>query len=109
MDCGGNKQPYVPYVEPDRCRGCNSGCPGNSPGNSPLILRCEPGKWLYYVQIPKNIYLSDFVSNPDLLKLYTESNLEVDANGMSGRCCLNDKTRLDLSRLNAALMSVDKK
>lgn len=72
-------------------------------------MRCEPGKWLYYVQIPKSIYLSDFVSNPDLLKLYTESNLEVDANGMSGRCCLNDKTRLDLSRLNAALMSVDKK
>lgn len=101
MECG---KPII--IEPDRCRGCNQNCPGNQP---PLIWRCEPGKSLYYVQIPKNIFLSDFVSNPDLLRLYMDSNLEIDANGISGRVCLNDKTRLDLIRLNAILMSVDRK
>lgn len=101
MECG---KPII--IEPDRCRGCNQNCPGNQP---PLIWRCEPGKSLYYVQIPKTIFLSDFVSNPDLLKFYMDSNLEIDANGISGRVCLNDKTRLDLIRLNATLMSVDRK
>lgn len=101
MECG---KPII--IEPDRCRGCNQNCPGNQP---PLIWRCEPGKSLFYVQIPKTILLSDFVSNPDLLKLYMDSNLEIDANGISGRVCLNDKTRLDLIRLNATLMSVDRK
>lgn len=111
-DCGWGPVPLPqpqpippPYYENDRCRGCGPSCQYNTP----LLTFCDHGKWLYYVQIPKTIYLGDFVNNPDLLYLYTDSNLELDADGISGRCCLNDKARLDLSRLNAIIMPINHK
>lgn len=98
-ECSGPKIPINPPI--DRCHSCSPGCT-----NIPLITACEPGKWLYYVQVPKTIVLNDFVSNPDLLQVYTDSNLELDANGISGRACLSDKTRLDLTRLNSTIMPI---
>lgn len=99
-DCNGNRG--YNNNEYERCRGCQ----GN---NSPFLNYCEPGRWLYYVQIPKNILLSDIVSNAELIRLYYDSNLELEPNGISGRACLNDKTRLDLTRLNAAILPVQYK
>lgn len=97
--------PPPTYYEHDRCRGCSSTCQHTPP----LLTFCDHGKWLYYVQIPKSIHLGEFVNNPDLLRLYSESNLELDADGISGRCCLSDKARLDLSRLNAVIMPINHK
>lgn len=84
----------------DRCSGCNVY------GDDPILTHCDTGKWLYYVQVPKNISVNDFVSNADLLNLYTNSNLDLDSNGISGRACLNDRTRSDLQRLNATIQAV---
>lgn len=79
----------------------------DSSSNEPsLLTKCESGKILYYVQVPKNITLNDFVSNSDLIRVYNESNLDLDLNGISGRACLNDKTRFDLQRLNATIQPI---
>lgn len=98
--------PPPPQYENDRCRGCSSSPCQNSP---PLLTYCEHAKWLCFVQIPRNIYLADFVGNSELLRLYQDSNMELDADGISGRACLSDKTRLDLSRLNAVVMPIHHK
>lgn len=101
-NCNGNYQCINECSAPrvDRCSGCNVY------GDEPILTRCEPGKWLYYVQVPRNISINDFVSNADLLNLYTNSNLDLNSSGISGRACLNDRTRLDLQRLNATITSV---
>ncbi|XP_031632095.1 uncharacterized protein LOC116346287 [Contarinia nasturtii] len=98
-ECGTHRDNYY---ENDRCHGCQIQCPNNRP----LLRHCEPGKWLYYIQVPKSIVLSDFVSNPHLIELASDSNLELTADGITGRTCLNDKTRYDLNKLNAAMMPI---
>lgn len=101
-DCGGNRGGWNNH-DVDRCHGCG-GCPGNNPPQQ--LTHCPMGKSLYYVQIPKTISLNDFVSNPAFLQLYNESNLELDVNGISGRACLTDQNRLDLTRLGATFLPV---
>lgn len=84
----------------DRCTGCATF------SDSQQLTNCGPNKMLYYVRVPANITVSEFVSNPDLLKLYNDSNLELDGTGIAGRACLNDKTRLELQNLNATLLQI---
>lgn len=92
--------PQIAYSPPDRCGGCGA------LSDNPILTNCQSGKGLYHVQVPKNISLSDIVSNEDLLGLYNDSNLELDSNGIAGRACLNDKTRSDLQHLNATVQPI---
>lgn len=100
--CNGNYQCINECNVPrqDRCSGCSVY------NDDQPITHCDPGKWLYYVQVPRNISINDFVSNSDLLNLYTNSNLDLDSSGISGRACLNDRTRFDLQRLNATIQQI---
>lgn len=102
--CGGNYQCITECnaPKPDRCSGCNT----YNDDQSQLLTNCVPGNGLYFVQVPKNINMNDFVSNPSLLSLYTNSNLELDSSGISGRACLNDRSRFDLQRLNATIQPI---
>lgn len=86
----------------DRCSGCSI---YNDDSNQ-ILTHCESGKWLSYVQVPRNISINDFVSSPNLLGLYSNSNLELNPNGISGRACLNDTIRFDLQRLNATIQPI---
>lgn len=74
--------------------------------DDPILANCESGTGLYYIQVPNNISVNDFVSNADLLRVYNQSKLALDSNGISGRACLNDKVRFDLQRLNATMQPI---
>lgn len=102
--CNGNYQCINECNAPqiDRCSGCSV---FNDDSNQ-ILTNCDAGKWLYYVEVPKNISVNDFVSNTNLLSLYTNSNLELNSSGITGRACLNNNTRFDLQRLNATIHSI---
>lgn len=95
----------IQYVEPiNRCQSCPPGC--QIFGDPPVLDECESGKTLNYVQIPKTVRLNDIVSNSELLNLYLNSSLELDANGISGRACLTENARSEIVRLNASIQPI---
>lgn len=105
-ECGGQSVSVAPvYVEPyNRCQSCPPGC--GIQADQPVLDSCVAGKSLFYVQIPSNVTLNSIVSNADLLELYSNSKLELNANGISGRACLNNTTRFDLTQLNATIQPI---